>query len=78
MENYKEVITKRISEAATVTEQIEKTDLLKDVGIDSLKLVELVISLEEDFNLRFTNSDLEPTKISTVQDIHDLVTKYLK
>ena len=78
MKNYKEVITKRISEASTVTEQIEKTDLLKDAGIDSLKLVELVITLEEDFNLRFTNSDLEPTKIKTVQDVHDLVTRYLK
>ena len=78
MVNYEEVISQCISEAATITDEIGKTDLLKDVGIDSLKLVELVISLEEDFNLRFTNSDLEPTKLLIVQDIYDLVKKYLK
>lgn len=78
MKNYEEVISKRIMKAATVTDQIEKSDVLKELGIDSLNLVELVISLEEEFNLRFTNSDLEPTKIITVQDIHNLVTRYLE
>jgi acyl carrier protein len=78
MLNYEKIISQHISKTATVFDEIEKRDLLKDIGIDSLRLVELVISLEEDLNLRFTNSDLEPTKIITVQDIYDLVTRYLK
>ncbi len=51
-------------------ESIEKSSKLDDdLGADSLDAVELVMAIEEEFDLEIDDSDA--TKIKTVQDIID-------
>lgn len=50
-------------------EDINADDMLTNIGIDSLKMVELIIALEDRFNIRFNDSDLDPSKLKTVQSI---------
>jgi acyl carrier protein len=49
-----------------------ESELRKDLGVDSLGLVDLVTLVEEDFNVRFaSNTDL--SEIVTVGDVASLV-----
>ncbi len=55
-----------------------KNDMLlkEDLGIDSLKLVELLVILEEEFEIEFDEGDLDPSKLVSVQDIKILLERY--
>ena len=46
----------------------EETDLIQ-LGIDSLMTVELVLGLEEAFDIEFDDSDLEMENLKSVRDI---------
>ena len=52
--------------------------LKTDLGIDSLRLAELLITLEEHFNILINESFLEPQKLSCVKDIYYLISNHVK
>ncbi|WP_343154043.1 acyl carrier protein [Buchnera aphidicola] len=47
------------------------SSFIEDLGADSLDIVELIMTLEEDFNIEI--SDNEAEKIRTVQNAVDLI-----
>jgi acyl carrier protein len=51
-----------------------ETSLLKDLGADSLDVVELVMALEEEFGVKITDEEAE--KIRTVEDIVRFLEKH--
>ena len=55
----------------------EETSLV-ELGIDSLMTVELVLGLEDAFNIPFNDSDLEMENLRNVRDIVNLVNKYIE
>ena len=55
----------------------EETSLV-ELGIDSLMTVELVLGLEDAFNIQFNDSDLEIENLRNVRDIVNLVNKYIE
>ena len=55
----------------------EDTSLV-ELGIDSLMTVELVLGLEDAFNIQFNDSDLEMENLRNVRDIVNLVNKYIE
>ena len=48
----------------------------KDLGADSLDVVELSMDLEREFNLKFEDTDTE--KIQTVEDLYKLIEEYTR
>jgi acyl carrier protein len=52
------------------------SSFVDDLGADSLDTVELVMALEEGFNLEIPDDDAE--KIRTVQDAMDYIDKHAK
>ena len=68
----------------TIIEQIGVTDtavtmeasFIDDLGADSLDIVELIMALEEEFDMEIPDEDAE--KIGTVQQAIDYVTANLK
>jgi acyl carrier protein len=48
--------------------------LKNDLGADSLDVVEVSLMLEEEFNVKFDESDTE--KLQTVGDLYHLIEKY--
>lgn len=50
--------------------------LKDDLGLDSLNMVELIVELEERFNIEIDESDLDPAELQTVDQIYALVEKY--
>ncbi|MCP5468379.1 MAG: acyl carrier protein [Deltaproteobacteria bacterium] len=59
-----------------VDEVQNSASLVDDMGADSLDIVELVMAMEEDFEMEIPDEDAE--KIVTVQDIIDYVRNRLQ
>ncbi len=57
-------------EAKTITPQSE---VVKDLGADSLDVVELMMALEDEYGVTLPEGEVENVK--TVQDIVDMVNK---
>ena len=64
-------LKKIIAEQLSVGEEevIPEASFIEDLNADSLDLVELIMSLEEEFNVKISDEDAE--KIRTVQDAMD-------
>ncbi|HPX56836.1 MAG TPA: acyl carrier protein [Syntrophales bacterium] len=55
----------------TKEECVPEASFLDDLGADSLDLVELIMEMEETFNIQVADEELE--KIRTVQDVIDFL-----
>ena len=73
-EKVKQIISEQLGvDEGEVTASASFVD---DLGADSLDQVELVMALEEAFNLEISDEDAE--KIRTVQDAIDYIDKHAK
>ena len=68
MEKVKRVIVEKLS---IPVENIKASATLKDLGADSLDIVEMVMTFEEVFGVEIKDEDAE--KISTVQEATDFL-----
>ena len=50
--------------------------LFNDLGADSLDVVELLMILEREFNVKFSENDT--ANVKTVGDLYEMIEKYLK
>ncbi len=66
-------VKKTISDKLSVDldEVVVKASLIDDLGADSLDLVELVMSMEEEFDIEIPDEDAE--QLVTVQDAIDYI-----
>ena len=65
LERIKEIVAESLgTEAGTLT---ESTSFKEDLGSDSLDLFEMVMALEEEFNVEIPTEDLEG--IQTIGDV---------
>jgi len=77
MADLVERVKKIICEQLDVAEEdvVPTASFVDDLGADSLDQVELIMAMEEEFNVSITDEEAE--KIVTVQDAMDYVTKAL-
>ena len=69
LEKVKEVI---IEQLAVEEDAIKlETSFIDDLGADSLDIVELIMALEEEFDLQIPDSEAE--KITTVGDVFEYI-----
>lgn len=74
-----EIINGILIESSFYDGEISKSMKLSDeLGIDSLRMVEIIVALEERFNITITETDMDPDLLKTVGDVYTLVDKYLK
>ena len=58
------------------SEVVPNASFVEDLNADSLDLVELIMSLEEEFKVQISDEDAE--KITTVQEAEDYVEEHLR
>lgn len=68
-------IRQRLASAAH-KDSVEDSMKLRELGIDSLDIVELLLQLEEDYGVRF--DDMDMSNLVTVKDLLDTIAKQLK
>ncbi|ANZ22557.1 acyl carrier protein [Buchnera aphidicola (Diuraphis noxia)] len=73
MKNIEQRIKKIITDKLDIKEKnlINNFSFTKDLGADSLDIVELIMALEEEFNIEI--SDEEAEKINTIQESIDYI-----
>lgn len=64
-ERVKSIVAEQLGAAAD--DVTSKASLIEDLGADSLDIVELVMALEEEYEMEIPDEDAE--KIKTVEDI---------
>ena len=58
-------------------EAIHPEDSLRDdLGMDSLSMISLLVLLEEELGIEFSETDLDPLSLQTVSDVVDLAQRY--
>ncbi len=72
-DKIKKIISDKLS--VELEEIIAEASFVNDLGADSLDLVELIMSMEEEFDIEI--SDDEAEKLVTVRDVLDYVGKHL-
>lgn len=72
-----EKLKKIVAEQLSVDEEevVPEASFIEDLNADSLDLVELIMSMEEEFNIKISDEDAE--KIQTVQDAMDYLQEHL-
>lgn len=55
----------------------KETNLRNELGIDSLKLVQVIVDMEDMFNVCIDESKLEPEKLITVNDLTIIINQTL-
>lgn len=71
LEKIKEIIAESLGiDISTLTEE---TSFKEDLGADSLDLFEMVMALEEAFNVEIPSEDLE--SIKTIKDVKEYIEK---
>ena len=74
MSNFEKVKEMLVEKLGISEDKITlESEIVKDLGADSLDLVEMLLSMEENFGI--TISDDETENIKTVKDIVDIVDK---
>ena len=68
-EKVKEIIVEQLGVAETSVEM--ESSFIDDLGADSLDIVELVLALEEEFDMEIPDSDAE--KVVTVGDVVEYI-----
>ena len=58
------------------SEVVPSASFVEDLNADSLDLVELIMSLEEEYKLQISDEDAE--KITTVQEAEDYIKEHLR
>ena len=58
------------------SEVVPSASFVEDLNADSLDLVELIMSLEEEFHIQISDEDAE--KITTVQEAQDYIEEHLQ
>ena len=58
------------------SEVVPSASFVEDLNADSLDLVELIMSLEEEFKISISDEDAE--KITTVQEAQDYIEEHLQ
>ncbi|MGD9155600.1 MAG: acyl carrier protein [Bacillota bacterium] len=60
---------------ATGIEIMESTSLRTDLGLDTLKLVDLMVAIEARFEITFDEADLNPGELQYVRDLQRIIEK---
>lgn len=56
-------------------DKVEDDDKIRELGLDSLDVVELLLQLEEEYDVHF--DDVDMGKLATVKDLLDEIAKQL-
>ncbi len=76
VEMIKSQVTEILEDICAIEVTDETATLQNDLQMDSLRMVMLLVMIEDGFDIELDESDMNPFVLVTVQDVIDLVVKY--
>lgn len=76
-DEIKEQVFEIVEELCLMPVQDANLTLTVDLALDSLRMVMLLVTLEDTFEIELDESDMNPFSLITVQNVIDLVMKYV-
>lgn len=75
----REEIKKKLEDISqkTIGVSLREDESLKESGVDSLSLVTIIVSVEEEFGITFSDDDLQPENLKSLLGLVELTEKYL-
>ena len=73
LSKLKEIIVDIISDADVIAKINEDTDLVQDLGFDSLNMLMMAVGIEENFNVPI--QDMDSSTFKKVKDVIDYILK---
>ncbi|MGN1100015.1 MAG: acyl carrier protein [Christensenellales bacterium] len=75
----REEIKKKLEDISqkTIGVSLCEDESLKESGVDSLSLVTIIVSVEEEFGITFSDDDLQPENLKSLLGLVELTEKYL-
>ena len=77
MSNREETIVRLVEKVLNLNINTNFEENLIDNGMDSVKVIQLLVELEENFNIEFADEDLQMKYFVSVKEILKLVSKKL-
>lgn len=78
LEKIKDILKDEIMVQVSKKEITDNASLVKDIGLDSIQILELIIALENEFNIRIDDEDLNYEIFSCVKSLTDYIAKKVK
>lgn len=75
--NTYEKVSKILQELSGIEKIGLKDHLQNDLGLDSLDLVTLLVSIEDTFEIELHESDMNPYDFETVENVINIINKYI-
>ncbi|WP_189597519.1 acyl carrier protein [Paenibacillus elgii] len=78
MEERKDIrdsVLQILKEIISVDDAINRDDFLGEHGLDSIKAVSLIVSLEEHFDITFDDGELLFENFSSINNIQEMINK---
>lgn len=76
VEMIKSQVTEILEDICAIEVMDETATLQNDLQMDSLRMVMLLVMIEDTFEIELDESDMNPFALLTVKDTIDLVAKY--
>ncbi|ATF15816.1 hypothetical protein A616_28855 [Brevibacillus brevis X23] len=70
-------IKKEVSEILNLTEVVDPQQDLRDIGLDSMGTMELIVGLEKLFHINFEDEELLISNFTTIEGIKKLINSKL-
>jgi len=73
-----EIVVKILTEEVDASKTFLPDDNLKDIGLNSLSMIRVVVKLENEFNIEFDDEMLSFDQIITLDDLVTYISDYSK
>lgn len=77
MKSVEERVLSIVRERSFMGDEVKKEDEFSTIGINSIDIVDLIVSLEDEFGICFSDSVLNVEKFNTVENVIEMVCSML-
>lgn len=77
MKSVEERVLSIVRERSFMGDEVNKEDGFSAIGINSIDLVDVIVSLEDEFGIYFSDSILNIEKFKTVENVIEMVNSLL-
>lgn len=77
MKSVEERVLSIVKEKSFMRDEVKKEDEFSTIGINSIDIVDLIVSLEDEFGICFSDSVLNVEKFKTIENVIEMVSSML-